>query len=361
MFAERSLIATVSGLSSSLGEMKSVAGSAAPLLCVAALLLALAPGASTSQPVAAFDGARLRLEAARLPQLHTLRVSHRGTVIGEYDDRPGRRTSLANIKSASKSLIAVLVGIARDRGQLPPLDTPISRWFPSVRSDPDTRKRAITLEHLLTMQSGLASTSGEGYGQWVRSRNWVTFALARPLLEPPGTGMQYSTGTSHLLSAILTKATGRSTHAYAQHVLATPLGFTLARWPTDRQGIYFGGNEMLLTPAQMVMVGELWRNRGRVGTRQVVTEAWVDASCTPRTRSVWDPTRDYGYGWWIQTIGGQRACFAWGFGGQYILVFPALDLVVTATSSTTVSEDRHGHRSALFDLLRREVIEPLAR
>ena len=210
------------------------------------------------------------------------------------------------------------------------------------------------------MRSGLESTSGDRYGQWVRSRNWVAFALARPIVEAPGTGMQYSTGSSHLLSAILTKATGRSTHAYAQQVLATPLGFTLARWPADRQGIYFGGNEMLLTPAQMVSVGEMWRNGGRVGTRQVVPEAWVAASCTPRTRSVWDPTREYGYGWWIQTIGGQRACFAWGFGGQYIMVFPALDLVVTVTSSTTVSEDRHGHRSALFDLLRREVIEPLA-
>jgi CubicO group peptidase (beta-lactamase class C family) len=339
--------------------MTTVAGTATTVLCVAVLLLA--PRVSATQPAALFDAARLRAEAARLPQLHTLRVSHRGTVIGEYDDRPGRRTSLANIKSASKSLIAVLVGIARDRGQLPPLDTPITRWFPSLRTDPDARKRTITLAHLLSMQSGLASTSGEGYGQWVRSRNWVAFALARPIVEAPGTGMQYSTGSSHVLSAILTKATGLSTHAYAQQVLATPLGFTLARWPTDRQGVYFGGNEMLLTPAQMVAVGEMWRNQGRVGARQVVPSAWVEASCSPRTRSVWDPTREYGYGWWIQAIGGQRACFAWGFGGQYILVFPALDLVVTATSSTTVSEDRHGHRAALFDLLRREVIEPLGR
>ena len=328
----------------------------AALLCAAAVLLAARPVAP--QPARSFDAARLRVEAARLPQLRTLRVSHRGTAIGDYDDRSSRRTALANIKSASKSLIAALVGIARERGQLPGLDTPIARWFPSLRSD--LRKRAITLEHLLTMRSGLESTSGDRYGQWVRSRNWVAFALARPIVEAPGTGMQYSTGSSHLLSAILTKATGRSTHAYAQQVLATPLGFTLARWPADRQGIYFGGNEMLLTPAQMVSVGEMWRNSGRVGTRQVVPEAWVAASCTPRTRSVWDPTREYGYGWWIQTIGGQRACFAWGFGGQYIMVFPALDLVVTVTSSTTVSEDRHGHRSALFDLLRREVIEPLA-
>jgi CubicO group peptidase (beta-lactamase class C family) len=172
--------------------------------------------------------------------------------------------------------------------------------------------------------------------------------------------MQYSTGTSHVLSAILTKATGTSTLAYAQRTLATPLGFRLTLWPRDPQGIYFGGNEMLLTPAQMVAIGELWRNKGRVGTTQVVPAAWVEQSCTPRTRSVYDTTREYGLGWWTQDIGGQRACFAWGFGGQYIMVFPALELVVTATSSTAISDERHGHRAALFDLIAREVLTPLS-
>ena len=325
------------------------------LVCSVALLAGVRSAARRD----AFDAERLRIAAATLPQLHTLRVSHRGVLIGDYDDRPSRATRPANIKSASKAIIGALVGIARARGTLPALDTPIVRWFPHLARDPDVRKRGITLEHLLTMQSGLESTSGEFYGRWVRSRNWVAFALARPVVEPPGTGMQYSTGTTHLLSAILTQATGQTTHAFAQAVLAKPLGFTLARWPRDPQGIYFGGNEMLLTPAQMVAVGELWRNRGRVDATQVVPAAWVDASCTPRTHSRWDPTRGYGYGWWIQDLGGQRACFAWGFGGQYIMVFPALDLVVTATSSTTVSDERDGHRAALFDLIRTTVLEPL--
>ena len=326
-----------------------------------AIVLLLGLAVVQVPPAAPFDPARLRSEAGRLRQLHTLRVSHHGTLVGEYNDRPGRAAAPANVKSASKSVIALLVGIAQSQGHLPALDTPITRWFPEAARDPDRRKRAITLEHLLGMQAGLESTSGGQYGRWVRSRHWVQFALSRPLVAAPGAGMQYSTGSSHLLSAILTKATGQSTHAYAQRVLAAPLGFTLARWPRDPQGIYFGGNEMLLTPAQMVAIGELWRGKGRVGPRQVVPEAWVSASCTPRTRSVYDPTREYGLGWWVQDIGGQRACFAWGFGGQYIMVFPSLDLVVTATSSTTVSDERHGHRAALFELLRREVLEPLSR
>src|SRR5690606_20878602 len=107
-------------------------------------------------------------------------------------------------------------------------------------------------------QSGLESTSGRNYGAWVQSRNWVRDALRRPLVVPPGTRMEYSTGTSHLLSALLTRVTKKSTWAFAQETLAKPLGFSLPRWPQDPQGIYFGGNDMLLTPRQMVAFGELY-------------------------------------------------------------------------------------------------------
>ena len=99
--------------------------------------------------------------------------------------------------------------------------------------------------------------------------------------------MDYSTGSSHLLSAILTKATGKSTWQYAQEVLAKPLGFSLAQWPRDPQGIYFGGNDMLMTPRQMVAFGELYLKKGNVSGRQVVPASWVDASFVPRTRSRW--------------------------------------------------------------------------
>ena len=152
--------------------------------------------------------------------------------------------------------------------------------------------------------------------------------------------MEYSTGSSHLLSAMLTKATGTSTWQFAQDALAKPLGITLARWPQDPQGIYFGGNEMLLTPKQMVAIGELYLKRGRVNGRQIVPASWVDTSCVPRTTSAWDSDRRYGYGWWIQDFDGGTACFAWGYGGQYIFVFRELNLVVAATSSTAVSDER---------------------
>jgi CubicO group peptidase (beta-lactamase class C family) len=298
--------------------------------------------------------------AAGLPQLHSLLVSWRGDILLEHY-APGRRaTRLANVKSASKSIIAALTGIAIDKGLIKSVAEPIVTYFPELRRDPDRRKQSITIEDLLTMRSGLESTSGGNYGPWVRSRNWVRYVLDRPLVSEPGTSMEYSTGTSHLLSAILTKVTKMSTWQFAQQTLARPLGFSLARWPTDPQGIYFGGNEMLMTPRQMVSIGELYLNAGRANGRQAVPRAWVETSCVARTTSRWNPDRHYGYGWWTSDIGGRRACFAWGFGGQYIMFFADLDLVVVATSSTSVSDERWGHRRLLFDLIAEHIVTPIA-
>jgi CubicO group peptidase (beta-lactamase class C family) len=110
----------------------------------------------------------------------------------------------------------------------------------------------------------------------------------------------------------------------------------------------------------MVAIGELYLREGRANGRQVVPAAWVTASCVPRTASVFDSSRRYGYGWWIQEFRGGTACFAWGYGGQYIMVFKDLDVVVTATSSTTVSDERRSHRRLLFDLIEEHVLAPVA-
>ena len=323
-------------------------------------LVCLAAAAMTAAAVVPqTDYASARAAATALPQMHGLLVSHRGQLVLEYYAKGYSAGRLANIKSASKSIIAALVGIAIERKLIAGVHEPIARWFPALRKDADPRRHAITIEDLLTMRSGRESTSGGNYGQWVTSRNWVRYALERPIVSDPGTSMEYSTGTSHLLSAVLTKATGKTTHQFAAEVLAKPLGITLARWPRDPQGIYFGGNEMLMTPRQMITFGELWLNRGRAKGAQVVPAAWVETSCQPRTRSRWDSDREYGYGWWSQTFNRHRACFAWGFGGQYIFVFRELDLVVAVTSATTVSDERRGYRRQLFDLIETRVL-PLA-
>src|SRR5262245_26808707 len=234
--------------------------------------------------VAGFDSVPIDVAARQLPRLHSLLVSQHGQLVLERYYNGRRANQPANIKSASKSVISALIGIAIERKQIPDVRTPIVTYFPELAMDPDPRKRAITIEDLLTMRSGLEGTSNVNYGAWVTSRNWAQHALARPMFATPGAVMEYSTGNSHLLSAILTKATGMNTRQFANEALFTPLGAAVPEWPRDPQGIYFGGNDMLMTPRQMVAFGQLYLNRGRFSGRQIVPERWVAKSCEGRAR-----------------------------------------------------------------------------
>ena len=297
---------------------------------------------------------------AALPRLHSLLVSSRGQLVYERYYRGARPDRVTNIKSASKSVISALVGIAIDRGLIKGVSQPVHGFFPDVWSKPaDAAKRAITVEHLLMMQSGLQSTSSRNYGAWVRSSNWMSHALSRPLIRAPGTDMDYSTGNSHVLSAILQKVSGLTTRQFAQQFLAGPLGFTLSDWPRDPQGVYFGGNDMLMTPRQMVAFGELYLRDGSIHGRRVLSPDWIRTSMIPRGRSRWND-REYGYGWWIRELGGRAAFYAWGYGGQFIFVIPSLELVVVTTSAATVATERREHLEGIYDIVSRLIIEPTA-
>jgi CubicO group peptidase (beta-lactamase class C family) len=295
--------------------------------------------------------------AAAQPRLHSLLVSQRGKLILERYFHGGSAARPANIKSASKSVISALVGIALERKMIPSVRSPIAPYFPEL-SGADSAKRKITIEDLLTMRSGLESTSIRNYGAWVQSPNWVRYVLRQPMVDSPGGEMIYSTGSYHLLSAILTKVSKRSTWQFANETLAGPMGFTLPRWPQDPQGIYFGGNEMLMTPRQMTAFGELYLRRGKAGGRQVIPESWIDASWTPRTRSHWSEQL-YGYGWWMRELAGQPAYYAWGYGGQFIFVVPRLELVVVITSSVSPGAERRDHTRGVYDLVERLIIAPM--
>jgi CubicO group peptidase (beta-lactamase class C family) len=302
--------------------------------------------------------ARAYARAAELPRLRSLLVQWRGDLVGERYWRGTSATTPANIKSASKSVLSALVGIALHEGTLRGTDQTLAELLPAEARALDSAKRAITLSDLLSMRAGLQSTSFGNYGAWVSSRNWVRDALRRPMVAPPGHAggpMLYSTGTSHLLAAALVRATGTSVHAYAQRTLARPLGFRLRGWTTDPQGIHFGGNEMRMTPRQMLAFGTLYLNGGRApdGT-QVVPSAWIDSSWVPRTSSPFNGNR-YGYGWWIRRAGAHDVYYAWGYGGQFIFVVPDLSLVVVTTSDPNTARER-GHLEAIYDLLETEIV-----
>lgn len=307
------------------------------------------------------DSARLHrafVQAASMPRLRSLLVQWRGERVGERYFRGATAATPANIKSASKTIISALVGIALHDGTLRGLSQPLSELLPDATRGLDAAKRAITLEDLLTMRSGLQSTSFDNYGAWVSSRNWVRDVLRRPMVAPPGREggpMLYSTGSTHLLSAALTRAAGVSTYAYAQRVLAQPLGIRLRAWTTDPQGIYFGGNEMRMTPREMLAFGTLYLNGGRApdGT-QVISRAWIDSSWVVRTYSPFNGN-GYGYGWWHRRLANRDVHFAWGYGGQFIFVVPSLQLVMVTTSDPNAERER-GHLDAIYGLLEREIM-----
>ena len=210
------------------------------------------------------------------------------------------------------------------------------------------------------MRSGLETTSNRNYGRWVQSGNWVRHVLTRPMVARPGGRRVYSTGNSHLLSAILTKATGMSTLEFGRAHLGRPLGFTLPAWLRDPQGVYFGGNEMQMTPRDMLKIGELYLHRGTRDGRRVVSEAWVHASLVPRTRSRFSG-RQYGYGWWMRTMAGRRVYYAWGYGGQFIFVVPDVDMVVALTSSPDPGEGRRSHLRAVYNMVEDQLIPAAVR
>ena len=304
-----------------------------------------------------FDVAQLTASVERIGQLEgvtALIVLRHGALAAERYFGKGGPNQLHNMKSASKSLLSTLVGIAVAEGHLA-LDTSVTDLL--GRSAPDEKARsAITIEHLLTMSSGLESTSFGNYGSWVSSRNWVANALERPLETEPGEVFRYSTGNTHLLSAALTAATGGSTLDYARAKLFEPLGIDGVSWERDRQGIYLGGNNLAITPRAMARFGQLYLDRGRWGDQQVVPWEWIDASIQPWAHSSWS-RRGYGYLWWLRPEDERGAYNASGHGGQYIYISPAWDLVVVV-NSTEPTKPR-GWRGDLFNEIRGGIVGSL--
>ncbi|MDM9625716.1 serine hydrolase [Rhizobium sp. S152] len=317
-------------------------------------ILSLSPFAASAQqlnPVAALlDGSGSTREELR--PLKTVVVARDGEIIAEHGYRGHSAGESVNIKSASKSIISSLVGIAIGKGLL---DGPDQKIAPILKADlpdnADPRLGEITIGNLLSMQAGLGRLSGPNYGRWVSSRNWVRFALAQPFDDEPGGQMLYSTASTHLLSAILTKVGGKSTLALAREWLAPVDGFRIGAWERDPQGIYLGGNQMAMTARSLLAFGELYRNGGKAadGT-QVVPADWVAQSWQHRTNSRFSGD-DYGYGWFSRQIGGEEVHFGWGYGGQMLYIVPSLKLTVVMTSDESGPSARTGYRDALHGLL----------
>ncbi|WP_424970769.1 serine hydrolase domain-containing protein [Dinoroseobacter sp. S76] len=323
-------------------------------LALTAAALIPHPGRASPSWGAVGDAAR------RLDQLHSLAIAHRGeTVLAEAFRGPSLARP-APIKSVSKSLVALLLGAAIDRAEVPGPGARLAEVAPALI--PQTAAPIVldlTMADLVTMQTGLERTSGANYGGWVASANWVANALSRPQIGTPGRGMLYSTGSFHVLGAALTEATGQSLLTQMRARIGTPLGIEIPAWTRDPQGYYLGGNEMALRPLDLLRIGEMVRRNGSWNGTPVISPDWLAASAQPRTRSRFSGLA-YGYGWFLGRADGAEFLLARGYGGQILCILPAREITIAITSDPTRPARSGGYFGDLMTLIDRTIL-PAAR
>jgi CubicO group peptidase (beta-lactamase class C family) len=319
------------------------------LACTAAL--ALTPRGGRAQAVDA-----LRTEAAALEQIWSLTVARNGETVFAKRFRGPPLDRAVNVKSVSKTVVATLAGAAIDRGAIAGTGATLGQIAPRLIPDQaDPRVAGITVADLLTLRAGLERTSGANYGAWVSSRDWVAYALSREMVAQPGTRFLYSTGTTHVLGAALSEATGESLLTLARAWIGAPLDIRIEPWLRDPQGRYFGGNDMALTPDALIRLGEAYRTGGG----GVVSAGWIDEAWTPRTRSPFSRD-DYGYGWFLREAAGLRVAYGRGYGGQMLWVVPEAGITAVAISDPTLPARSEGHVGDLQRLLADRILPAFA-
>lgn len=300
--------------------------------------------AALQQPPFVTDALLRRMAEWKIKDVVALKDGKR---IWAWHDKGADR--IGAVYSATKSIVSALVGIAIGEGRIPDVEEPLTTYFPSLADASDPRYGRITLRHLLTMTSGLDWPDfDKPYWQMKRRDDWIAFVLAQPMAHEPGAAFAYNTGGSHLLSAILTQATGMPTYDYAHETLFRKLRFRKPRWNSGG-GIYEGGAGLHLTTADMAKFGQLYLQGGEWEGEQIVPRQWVETSTISHHKGLqhYDPPifGEYGYHWWVSGAphnGSVDCYFAKGFGGQFIFVVPSLGLVAA------IRKEPDGRRNALL-------------
>ena len=261
-------------------------------------------------------------------------IVRNGVMVDEYYKDGYDENSVFTLQSTSKSITSALVGIAIDKGYIEGVDVPISTYFPQILEYGSEYKNQITIWHLLTHTTGLDVSDTANWDAWLASDNWVNYVLDRPAVSRPGTVFNYFTGNTHLLSAIIQQATGKTAYEFGKENLFDKLDMDSVQCGVDPQGISDGGNGFAMDIYDMAKFGQLYLNNGVWEGEQIISSEWIEQSTTLQfDRS--SGSADYGYQWWVRTFGDQNypAYFAQGHTGQYIFVVPDLELVVAFTSN----------------------------
>jgi CubicO group peptidase (beta-lactamase class C family) len=279
-------------------------------------------------------------EAYKFKYVDALLVQRNQVLIGEMYFNGFAKDKAHIVHSVSKSILSAMIGIAIDNGLLNLNDRMLTYLADYDLRYLESRKSEITIKHLLTMTAGYGSDQML-YETIAGSANWVQKTLDTPLTCNPGEKFSYLTFCSHLLSAILTKASGQTSLEFGARNLFSPLNMVCKRWDRDPQGIYFGGNNMYFLPRDLMTFGQLYLDGGRANGRQIVPAAWVEESTKPfySGSKSWGSLQNagYGYQWWSGLLSGHPVVFALGHGGQYILLVPDIDLIVVTTADPPYS------------------------
>ncbi len=293
--------------------------------------------------------------AANLPDIRSLLVLKDGTLVLEKYYQTGAFDIQQEVYSVTKTIVALLVGIALDQQKLSSLDQTLGELVPDAfTAGTNAELKTLTVRHLLTMSSGLDWK--EDYAmpetvasQWMASPDWVTFALSLKQNQTPGGAFEYTSPNAHLLSVVLSHVTGMSTKDFAQQVLFDPLGIAVNTWNTDPQGYNIGSFGLALSPHDLTKLGMLFLQAGQWEGQQIVSQAWLTDATSAKIATGWG--LDYGYFWWLKSLNGCTGTLAWGMSGQFIVVIPQQQTVIVTTGKPEYPLTSGAEYVPLFDML----------
>jgi CubicO group peptidase (beta-lactamase class C family) len=281
------------------------------------------------------------LEAARHGDYTSLIVHHRGSIVVERYFGGTDRTTRHDIRSATKSITSLAVGIAVDRKLLRGSDEPVFGRLSDLSALAQDRDPQLRLKDLLTMRSGLACDDWvpASFGHEDRmyeAPDWLRFWGSLPRSHDRAQHYSYCTGNVVAAASMVERASGMRFDRFVQTYLFEPLGIRGAVWARAPNGAIDAGGHLKLTARDLLAVGRLILAKGEVGQKTVVSAAWVEESTAIQT-PVYERRQKYGYLWWIddleigKTQQKARVTYAWGNGGTYVFVVPEHDLVVVFT------------------------------
>jgi CubicO group peptidase (beta-lactamase class C family) len=334
-------------------------------LVLAAALAAWVPAhAQPTAPGGGWDTVRIQALEAQLratPNVRAFLAERRGVPGVSYYRADTSSTSRLNVASVTKSVTALLAGIAIERGAFTSVDETLAAIFPEHAQGPNAAALSrVTLRHLLTLSTGFdrqgldSNTDYPDFMQRLHAPGHLGHALGRPLVEAPGSRFYYSNTDAHLVAAALARRLKVPLADFARDELFVPLGISGFHWPPGSDGIPNGAGELQLTAPDLLRVGRMVMDGGRWQGRQVVPERFVREATSRLVASDSAPRGPqelwgYGYLWWTSTTPGDHrpAFYAAGYGGQFIYVVPSLDLVVVAITDQ-VSREVAGRTAAII-------------